>query len=130
MGKAVFERECVACHRLDEKGNDIGPSLTTIRHRTPDDVMMHILDPNREVAQGFVQYVVSTDDGRSLTGIIAEETATSITLKRAENVTESILRKNIEEISNTGISLMPEGLEKKIQLQEMADLLMYLLGPK
>jgi putative membrane-bound dehydrogenase-like protein len=129
-GKAVFERECVACHRLDEKGNDIGPSLTTIRHRTPDDVMMHILDPNREVAQGFVQYVVSTDDGRSLTGIIAEETATSITLKRAENVTESILRKNIEEISNTGISLMPEGLEKKIQLQEMADLLMYLLGPK
>ncbi len=129
-GKIVFERECIGCHRLEDKGHDIGPSLTTIRHRTPAEVMTHILDPNREVAPSFVQYVISTDDGRTSTGVIADETATSITLKRAESVTENILRKNIEEIANTGTSLMPEGLEKKIKVPEMADLLMYLLGSK
>ena len=127
-GRTVFQRECVGCHRLDEKGHDIGPSLTTIRHRTPDEVLTHILDPNREVAQNFLQYVVITDDGRTFTGVIGDETATSVTLKRPEGATDQILRRNIDEISSTGMSLMPEGLEKKIQPQEMADLIAYLLG--
>jgi putative membrane-bound dehydrogenase-like protein len=128
-GRKVFERECSTCHRLEDKGHDIGPSLTTIRHRTPEEVMTHILDPNREVAPDFTQYVIVTDDGRVTTGVIAGETAASITLRRAENVTEEILRQNIDEIANTGKSLMPEGLEQKITAQEMADLLQYLLGP-
>jgi putative heme-binding domain-containing protein len=72
--------------------------------------------------------VVTIDDGRVSTGIIAHETATSITLKRAENVQETILRQNIDELSSTGTSLMPEGMEKKIRPQEMADLLAYVLG--
>jgi putative heme-binding domain-containing protein len=91
-------------------------------------VMTHVLDPNREVAPNFVQYIVTIDDGRVSTGIIANETATSITLKRAENVQETILRQNIEELASTGTSLMPEGMEKKILPQEMADLLAYVLG--
>lgn len=127
-GRVVFQRECTGCHRLEEKGHDIGPSLTTIRHRTPDEVLTHILDPNREVAQNFVQYVVITDDGRTVTGVIADETATSVTLKRPEGATDQVLRRNIEEMSSTGMSLMPEGLEKKVQPQEMADLIAYLLG--
>jgi putative heme-binding domain-containing protein len=129
-GKKIFERECAGCHRLEDKGHDIGPSLTTIRHRTPEEVMTHILDPNREVAPDFTQYVIATDDGRVTTGVIAAETAASITLRRAENVTEEILRQNIDEISNTGKSLMPEGLEQKIAPQEMADLLRCLLEPQ
>jgi putative heme-binding domain-containing protein len=127
-GKQVFERECVACHRLEGKGFDIGPSLSTIRHRSPAEVLLHILDPNREVAPNFMQYVVATDDGRISTGIIAQESVTSITLRRGENVTEDILRDNIRELSTTEKSLMPEGLEAKVSVQEMADLLQYLLG--
>ena len=68
------------------------------------------------------------DDGRVATGIIAEETATSLTLRRAENQQETILRQNIEELTSTGASLMPEGVEKKVTPQEMADLLAYVLG--
>lgn len=127
-GKLVFERECIACHRLGDKGHDIGPNLVTIRHRTPQEVLTHILDPNREVGPNFVQYIVETDDGRSFAGVIAEETATSITVKRAENVVDQILRNNIETIVNTGKSLMPEGLEKNIPPQDMSDLLRYVLG--
>ena len=67
-----------------------------------------------------------TADGRTLTGIIAEETATSITLKRAENASDAILRIDIDAIRSTGMSLMPEGMEKQIDVQAMADLLEYL----
>lgn len=127
-GRKVFEQNCLACHKLADKGHDVGPNLSTIRHRTPEEVLLHVLDPNREVQPNFLEYVLVTDDGRIVTGIIGTETATSITLRRAENVQETILRQNIEQISSTGKSLMPEGFEQKIKLPEMADLLAFLLG--
>lgn len=126
-GEAAFRRECQACHRLGNQGHDVGPNLLSIRNRTPAELLANVLDPNREVAPSFQEYVVTLDDGRVLTGIITEETATSLTLRRAEGVQETVLRQNIDEISGTGHSLMPEGFEKKIQPQEMADLLQYLL---
>ncbi|QDT53263.1 Cytochrome c [Caulifigura coniformis] len=129
-GQALFEKECITCHKNGDKGYDVGPNLSTIRHRTPAEVLMHILDPNREVGPNFVNYVVSIDDGRIATGIIESETATSVVLKRAEGVTETLLRANIEAMSNSGQSLMPEGLEKKLSQQDMADLLVFLLGKK
>jgi putative heme-binding domain-containing protein len=64
--------------------------------------------------------------GRTFTGVIAAQTATSITLKHENDATETILRNNIEELTSTGKSMMPEGLEKNVSKQEMADLLVYL----
>jgi putative heme-binding domain-containing protein len=58
--------------------------------------------------------------------LIATQTPSSITLKRDQNVTVTILRKDIDEIKSSGKSLMPEGLEKKINHQDMADLLEFL----
>jgi putative heme-binding domain-containing protein len=129
-GKAVYERECRNCHRVGNDGWDVGPNLATIRNRTPESLIEQILDPNREVLPSFVEYAVSMDDGRLLTGIIASESPTSLTLKRAMGVEEVVLRRNIESIAATGKSLMPEGLEKKITPQELADLTAFLLrGP-
>ena len=92
--------------------------------------MIQILDPNREVLANFTQYVVVLDNGRVASGLIASESPSSITLKRAENVQETILRQNIEDIIGSEKSLMPEGLEQKITKQQMSDLLSYLLGLK
>ncbi len=64
--------------------------------------------------------------GRTISGVISAETATSITLTRDKDSSETILRSDLREITSTGLSLMPEGLEKKIDHQEMADLLAYL----
>jgi hypothetical protein len=72
-----------------ERGHDVGPNLLSISNRTPDEVLANVLDPNREVAPNFQEYVVILDDGRVLTGIIAEETATSVTLRRAEAIEET-----------------------------------------
>ena len=129
-GEVVFRRECKACHRVGEVGQDIGPNMATIRHRAPEEVLLHILDPNREVGPNYIAYVIVTDEGRVLTGLITEETAHSITLRRATGERETILRSNIEEFAATGQSLMPVGFEDRIPPQEMADLLAFLLMPK
>ena len=64
-----------------------------------------------------------TESGRIFNGIIAAETATSITLKRAEARQDVILRNTIEELAATGVSLMPEGLEKDLSPQDLADVI-------
>ena len=80
-------------------------------------------NPNAAIDANFVNYQVVTRSGKSATGLIAAETAASITLRRAENQTEVILRQDIEEMRSSGQSLMPEGLEKVINVAQMADLL-------
>jgi len=128
-GARVFERECASCHRVGGRGATVGPSLETIRHHTPQQVLANILDPNREVTPAYLEYSVLLREGRVANGLIAIETPTSLTLKRPNDVQETILREAIAELNSTGVSLMPEGLEKKISPDEMRDLLGWLLTP-
>ncbi len=122
-GRMVYRRECASCHKLAGEGFDVGPSLATIQHRSPQEILIHVLDPNREVSPNFLEYTVRLTDGRVLAGLIISETDAGITLRRAENREESLLRSEIDEIAASGKSLMPEGLEQKISEQEMADLI-------
>jgi putative membrane-bound dehydrogenase-like protein len=127
-GKALFVRVCATCHRAEGQGVDVGPNLETVAGRTPEDLLVHILDPNREVAANFISYLVQTVDGQGFSGLIAEESANALTLKRAGGTTDLIPRKRIETIASTGLSLMPEGLETSLRPQDLADLIAYLRG--
>ncbi len=124
-GIAVFRKVCATCHRTEGLGTDVGPNLATVTGRTPEDLLVHILDPNREVAANYVNYNVATTDGRVLTGLIAEESANAVTLRRAEGVTDIVPRGRIEAVSSTGLSLMPEGLETGLEPRDFADLIVY-----
>ncbi len=125
-GKAVFKQVCSTCHRLEGVGESIGADLAAIRDRGLEAVLLNILDPNREVKPQFVTYSLVTESGRSLTGMIAAETANSLTIRRNDGTSETVLRVNVAELRSTGLSFMPEGLEKQVDLQGMADLLAYL----
>ena len=125
-GQVVYRRECANCHKLRGEGHEVGPSLETIQHRSPQEILVHVLDPNREVPPNFLEYVVRLGDGRVLTGLIASETDAGLTLKRAQNQEETVPRSEIEEMASSGKSLMPEGVEQKVSPQEMADLIEYL----
>ncbi|HVR73291.1 MAG TPA: PVC-type heme-binding CxxCH protein [Planctomycetota bacterium] len=122
-GRSVFLKACAACHRLGGEGLAVAPDFRTVKERTPESLLVHTLDPNREVLPGYVSYSLLTRDGRVLTGIIAGETSASVTLRRAEGVEETVLRSEIESLESTGLSLMPEGLEKDLTLQDLSDLI-------
>jgi len=127
-GRAVFRRECASCHRLDQEGHSVGPDLFGIRNQPKAAILMHLLVPDHETTPGFTAYVVATKDGRTLTGIISSETPASVTLRQPLGKEDTILRTDIDEISSSKESLMPQGLEKTITRQEFADLLAYLKG--
>jgi putative heme-binding domain-containing protein len=124
-GRDVFVKTCATCHQAEGRGVDVGPNLATVANRSPEDLLVHILDPNREVAPNFVNYNVATASGRVLSGIIAEESAAALVLKRAEGAGDVVPRDQIEEVASTGISLMPEGLEKGLSPQDLADLIAF-----
>lgn len=122
-GKLVFQKNCAVCHQVGDIGKAVGPNLASTQNKTPNDLLVNILDPNREALPAFINYTVVTDQGINLTGIIASESATSITLRRADGAQDVILRANIDEMVSSGVSLMPEGLEKEITPAQMADVI-------
>lgn len=128
-GQKIFETACIACHRAGDVGKqEVGPNLANIRAWNPEQVLINILDPNREVVPNFLAYTVETKDGKSIYGLIAEETTASLTLKRPDGVTETVLRSNVAKLEGTGVSLMPDGLEAAINPEQMADLIAFLLS--
>ena len=127
IGKGLFQKHCAACHKLEGVGHDVGPNLlAVIGNKSGEDLLVSVLDPNREVDPRYLTYQVGTADGRVLTGIIANESATSITVRQAEGVEDVILRANLELFRATSLSLMPVGLEKELKPQDLADLFAYL----
>src|SRR5262249_42729738 len=87
-GERIYERECMGCHRLGDRGSQLGPNLALTRSRAPGALLEAVLDPNREVQPNYVSYLVIDDSGRTLTGLITAETPTSITLGREKGQTE------------------------------------------
>jgi putative membrane-bound dehydrogenase-like protein len=126
-GEELFKKQCSSCHKLGGVGHEIGPNLAAMKARGAEAILTNVLDPNREVNPQYVTYAVTTKDGRTLSGMISAETANSISLKNAENKEETVLRIDIEELKSTGLSLMPEGLEKNLDKQQLADVIEYLM---
>jgi putative heme-binding domain-containing protein len=127
-GKEHFKKVCAACHRIEGVGHEIGANLATFKNRGAEAILANVLDPNREVNPQYVNYTLLTDDGRTITGMIDAETANSVTLKRAEGATDTVLRANIDELIASGLSIMPEGLEQQLDKQALADLIAYLMS--
>jgi len=125
-GAEVFKTQCATCHKVSDRETSVGPDLAGMQKHSDEELLIAILDPNRSVDPNFVLYMVYTIEGNLLTGIIAEETPTSITLRRAEGVEETVLRQQVEQLTATGLSLMPEGVEDTIPPAQMADLLAYI----
>lgn len=129
-GKAIFTKTCAACHKLDGVGHELGPNLSAMKNRGMDAILTNVLDPNAEVNPQYLSYNANLDDGRQVTGMIQAETANSVTFIRSEGLKDIVSRANIETLKSTGLSLMPEGLEKDITVEAMADLIAYIMNVK
>ena len=131
-GKLVFERQCSKCHRLKEVGFAVGPDLAGAKNRADASLLIDVLDPSCNISPGYSVYTISTGNGKIFNGVLSSESATSLTLRREKGQTYTILRKDIEEVAASSRSLMPDGIEKEITPQDLADLIGYLresLGP-
>jgi putative membrane-bound dehydrogenase-like protein len=129
-GLRLFGKLCAGCHKVAGQGQSVGPDLEALTDTSPEALTIAILDPNREVDARYLNYVASTTDGRVLSGLIASETANAVTLARQDGQSEVLLRSDLEDLKNSGQSLMPEGLERDLTHTDLSDLIAYLNAPK
>jgi len=127
-GRDVFGQRCASCHRVGEVGVNVAPDISDSREKTAEQLLTDILQPNRAIDANYFSYTVFTADGLSHTGVLAAETGVSITLNLPEGKSLTLRRDEIEELRADGVSLMPEGLERDIPPQAMADVIAYIKG--
>ncbi len=94
--------------------------------RSPTDILADVLDPNRSVSVDGRSYTLVTKDGVVIVGVLAGETATSVSLKKPGGAIESVLRSDIEQLQFSGRSLMPEGFDRLMTPEELANLIAFL----
>lgn len=128
-GRIAFEQVCATCHKIDDLGREVGPNLQSLTDRSPRALLVAVLDPNRAIDPRYIAYQVILDDGDVLLGVLTAETSTSINLITADGKSHTILRSHVESLRATELSLMPEGLDTGIDLQQMADLIEFLRDP-
>ena len=125
-GKLAFEAQCAKCHMIGGVGGKVGPDLTGMAAHPREELLIHILDPSRSVEGNFAQYTLATTDGRVLNGLLASESRTAVEILDAEGKSTRVPREEIDEFAASKRSLMPEGFEKQLGAEGLADLLAYL----
>ena len=128
-GRVAFERACASCHRKDTLGNEVGPNMATVVEHTNEKLLVNILDPNADIQPGFQGYNILLESGEVLTGLLVGETANSVSIKSANGVTQTVSRLEIEQLRNSNLSLMPEGLESILTMQDLADVITFIRQP-
>jgi putative membrane-bound dehydrogenase-like protein len=127
-GRATFAKTCGACHQLHGDGGKIGPDLTGSNRANLEYLLANLLDPSGIVGRDYQTTIVVTDDGRSIAGIVVEETPTSVTLQTpTERVTVSL--DEIESRVLSPQSLMPENQLAQLSPEAARDLVAYLRHP-
>ncbi|QDV81307.1 neutral/alkaline non-lysosomal ceramidase N-terminal domain-containing protein [Stieleria magnilauensis] len=126
LGRTLFEKHCGVCHSPDPSGVAIGASLQNLTNRSDAALVEAILDPNRAVEPKYQNYVVQTEEGRTLAGVIESEVGDSLTIAHADGKRTTLRRDQIERIKSTGTSLMPEGFETTLDVEALQAIVRYL----
>lgn len=125
-GQQIFATICIACHRHGQLGVDVGPPLSDVKVKPPEGLLTDILDPNRMFEARWSAYAIETKDGRTLSGLIANETSDSVELVMMGGAKETLSRSAIKDMKSLDRTLMPEGLEAAITQEQMSDLMAFL----
>jgi putative membrane-bound dehydrogenase-like protein len=128
-GRAVFTRMCAACHSLFGEGAKIGPELTGAQRADLDYVLENLIDPNVLVGKNYQMTLVTLADGRVVSGVIDAENEATVTLKTTSG-RMTIARDDIEDLTTSPVSMMPEGQLEKLSFDELRDLVAYLRSPR
>lgn len=127
-GQVVFEKRCASCHRFGDRGGQLGPDLGALGNKTPESLLTAILDPSRDIDARYRNVLIETTDGLTVGGLLLEENTSTIRLQVDPDKQVTVLRRDVELLATQSISFMPEGLEKELTVEELRDLISYLMS--
>jgi putative heme-binding domain-containing protein len=134
QGRVLFFGEkaaCSACHAVAGIGGNFGPDLSKIGSiRTPRDLLESVVFPSSSIVRTYEPYLVAMHDGRVHNGLMQHATADAVTLVTTDRTVIRLTRPEIDEIQSSRVSIMPQGLDTQLTLQELGNLIAYLSSLK
>ncbi|MDB6073368.1 MAG: xynZ, partial [Verrucomicrobiaceae bacterium] len=125
-GHMIFTAACSICHQIGTEGKLVGPPLTGMGVHGPGELIVSIIDPNREVDPSFWAWNITKKNGEAMAGVIVSENSATLTLRNQTGDVE-IKKDDIKTRENTRRSLMPEGLEA-LGAENLRDVLAFICG--
>jgi putative membrane-bound dehydrogenase-like protein len=125
-GRQLFVNRCANCHQCADTGQVFGPDLTKARNWSRERILSAILEPNAQVTPHYETQVMAARSGEVRTGILRNDNTKSLTLRQPGGNSEVWPRLAVAWSTRQSWSLMPEGLERGLGVDDMASLLAYL----
>ncbi len=126
---------CVKCHKMAGQGGNVGPDLAEVKKKiaekkhTFETVLRELIEPSKTNDPKFKTYIIETKQGEVLSGVIISQTEKSINVQAGADVPpREVALADIEDKTESKISLMPEGLLVTLSKEEILDLLAYILA--
>jgi putative membrane-bound dehydrogenase-like protein len=133
-GALVFARPdvaCITCHRVNDKGVDLGPALSEIGAKLGKDALYEaILDPSAGIAFGYENWRITLKSGDDLEGLVVSDTTDELIIKDAKAIPTHVKKSDILSRQKLKLSLMPAGLQQAMSTQDLVDLVEYLSSLK
>jgi len=126
QGVEVYNKLCGQCHKLYGQGQEVGPDITVNGRGSLEALLSNVFDPSLVIGKDYQAVTLLTVDGRVLSGLLVEDSPTRVVLKMQGAKLETIARDDVDAMKRSDTSLMPEGIEKQLKPQEIADLFAYL----
>lgn len=125
-GIAVFNKLCGQCHKIHGQGQEVGPDITRNGRSHFEQLLSNVFDPSLVIGSIYQARAVRTEDGRVITGLLVEDSPQRVVLKVQGGKLETIARDDVAQMKVSELSLMPEGIEKQLQPQEIIDLFAFI----
>jgi putative membrane-bound dehydrogenase-like protein len=123
---------CNACHQVGARGGRVGPDLTLLgRTSSRERIIASILQPSQEIAPEFQSWLLITKDGKTLSGLRLQKPGDDGVEDYADPAGKkfSLPTESIETREASTTSIMPDGLEKVISIDDLRDLVTFLTSP-
>jgi putative heme-binding domain-containing protein len=125
-GIAVYNKLCGQCHKIHGQGQEVGPDITANGRASYEQLLSNVFDPSLVIGASYQARTVRTLDGLVVTGLVVEDNEQRVVLKVQGGKLETIAKGDIEAMKQSELSLMPEGIEKQLSPQEIADLFAFI----
>jgi putative heme-binding domain-containing protein len=119
---------CNKCHAVNRRGGGIGPALDRIAsRRSPQYIMESMVQPSKDIDPRYEQVMVITDDGKTIKGLRVNESNFNIQLREENGQFHSLHKRDLEEVQQLDVSLMPGNLVENLNVKQLHDLFAFLM---
>lgn len=126
LGETIYQKRCIACHEMHDKGGDIGPGLTSYQRQDLDSLLLAIVAPSAEIREGYQTVIAYHVDGSVHQGFLLRQNDRQVVLNMLGGGERAWPKAEIKELKAVPISLMPAGLIDDLDDQAIRDLIAYL----